>query len=274
MKKIISMMFAVILAIVALPCVAIANDETHVLGNASLVIETSIDSEDISDDYIHPGASIDVAIKGDISNIASMIFSVDFQCEGAEISEPDLTKNTMGGNLFYNEQNGLFIWLASNFATEINNQGVFATFSVTLPDIENKEQKEFVASATIIEASTQYEDFSDEYITKTDDEKTLLISHFWNSGEVQADGTVKYTCLKSDCNKTYTGGGLILGDVDNNGKIEAADITALARHVAKINIIENNNILEQCCDTTHDKNVTAEDITRLARYVAKIINEL
>ena len=62
----------------------------------------------------------------------------------------------------------------------------------------------------------------------------------------------------------------LIGDVNGDGAITADDLTALARHVAKISIITDTAALARC-DVTKDGSVTADDLTMLARYVAKII---
>ena len=72
----------------------------------------------------------------------------------------------------------------------------------------------------------------------------------------------------------YTPSGAVtplLGDVNGDGAITADDLTALARHVAKISIITDTAALARC-DVTKDGSVTADDLTMLARYVAKIIS--
>ena len=63
----------------------------------------------------------------------------------------------------------------------------------------------------------------------------------------------------------------LIGDVNGDGAITADDLTALARHVAKISIITDTAALARC-DVTNDGSVTADDLTMLARYVAKIIS--
>ena len=63
----------------------------------------------------------------------------------------------------------------------------------------------------------------------------------------------------------------LIGDVNGDGAITADDLTALARHVAKISIITDTAALARC-DVTKDGSVTADDLTMLARYVAKIIS--
>ena len=63
----------------------------------------------------------------------------------------------------------------------------------------------------------------------------------------------------------------LLGDVNGDGAITADDLTALARHVAKISVITDTAALARC-DVTNDGSVTADDLTMLARYVAKIIS--
>lgn len=63
------------------------------------------------------------------------------------------------------------------------------------------------------------------------------------------------------------------GDVNTDGVVTAADLTLLARHVAKIEVITDPVALLNA-DVTGDGSVSAEDLTKLARYIAKIIQTL
>lgn len=65
----------------------------------------------------------------------------------------------------------------------------------------------------------------------------------------------------------------LLGDVNTDGVVTAADLTLLARHVAKIEVITDPVALLNA-DVTGDGSVSAEDLTKLARYIAKIIQTL
>ncbi|MBQ1908106.1 MAG: dockerin type I repeat-containing protein, partial [Firmicutes bacterium] len=62
----------------------------------------------------------------------------------------------------------------------------------------------------------------------------------------------------------------LLGDVNCDGEVTAADLTKLARHVAKIELLEDSAAL-QAADVTKDDAISAADLTKLARYVAQII---
>ncbi len=62
------------------------------------------------------------------------------------------------------------------------------------------------------------------------------------------------------------------GDVNGDSAVDAADLTVLARHVAKIEEITSPALMTNA-DTDKDKTVAASDLTRLARYVARIISE-
>jgi len=73
--------------------------------------------------------------------------------------------------------------------------------------------------------------------------------------------------------RSETGDTLVLGDVNLDGEITAADLTMLARHVAKIETITDTDSLFNA-EVTGDQQLTAEDLTKLARYVAKIIDTL
>ena len=61
-----------------------------------------------------------------------------------------------------------------------------------------------------------------------------------------------------------------LGDVDNNGKIQAVDALAVLRHVAKIETLDDPASL--AADVDCDGKVKAVDALAILRYVAKIID--
>ena len=66
---------------------------------------------------------------------------------------------------------------------------------------------------------------------------------------------------------------VLYGDVTLDGKVNAQDLTALARHVAKIQLLTDPRSLKNA-DVNLDDDVNAQDLTRLARFVAKIIPSL
>ena len=61
-----------------------------------------------------------------------------------------------------------------------------------------------------------------------------------------------------------------LGDVDNNGKIQAVDALAVLRHVAKIETLDDTASL--AADVDCDGKVKAVDALAILSYVAKIID--
>ena len=70
----------------------------------------------------------------------------------------------------------------------------------------------------------------------------------------------------------FAGKVISLGDVNNDDAVDASDLTALARHVAKIQLLDAEYL--EAADVNKDGNVDATDLTMLARYVAKIITSL
>ncbi len=65
----------------------------------------------------------------------------------------------------------------------------------------------------------------------------------------------------------------ISGDLNGDGEVDASDLTILARHVGKVETMEDETALANA-DVTGDGNVDASDLTKLAQYVGKIISSL
>ncbi|MCC8090027.1 MAG: leucine-rich repeat protein [Oscillospiraceae bacterium] len=63
------------------------------------------------------------------------------------------------------------------------------------------------------------------------------------------------------------------GDLNGDGEVNASDLTILARHVGKVETIEDETCLANA-DVTGDGDVDASDLTKLAQYVGKIITSL
>ena len=66
---------------------------------------------------------------------------------------------------------------------------------------------------------------------------------------------------------------LLLGDVDMDGQRSAADVTAIGRHLAKLETITDPYALV-LADTNRDGSLSAADATRLGQFIAKLISEL
>ncbi len=65
----------------------------------------------------------------------------------------------------------------------------------------------------------------------------------------------------------------IPGDLNGDGEVDASDLTVLARHVGKVETMEDETCLANA-DVTGDGSVDASDLTKLAQYVGKIISSL
>ncbi len=61
-----------------------------------------------------------------------------------------------------------------------------------------------------------------------------------------------------------------LGDINNSGEVDSDDLTALARHTAKLDILTEDALLAADVDLSGE--VDADDLTLMARYVAKLID--
>lgn len=65
----------------------------------------------------------------------------------------------------------------------------------------------------------------------------------------------------------------VLGDVNRDGEVTADDLTVLARHIAKIDVLTDAELLRNA-DVNSDSSIDANDLTRLARFIARIIKTL
>ena len=63
----------------------------------------------------------------------------------------------------------------------------------------------------------------------------------------------------------------VLGDFDLDGDVDASDLTLLARHVGKIEVLTGQAL--ENADVNGDGEVNANDLTKHARYIGKIITD-
>lgn len=104
-----------------------------------------------------------------------------------------------------------------------------------------------------------------EYDLRTADE-LLSLSPVW----VGADGTVYTDADEMISNRgavALTRG--ITCDLTGDGKTDSADLTALLRHVAKIEEITDAGLLKKA-DVNGDKVINAKDVTKLAQFLNAI----
>ena len=64
---------------------------------------------------------------------------------------------------------------------------------------------------------------------------------------------------------------VLVGDVNNDSKVNSKDLTALARNIAKWIGYDDSNINKDAADTNGDGKVNSKDLTALARHIAKWI---
>lgn len=92
------------------------------------------------------------------------------------------------------------------------------------------------------------------------------IKGFYNTVQ-NIDGKEQATETKVQLeNMTYEVVPLLYGDIDNNGKVDFADVLCLKRHVAKWSGYENINT--ELANLNHDDSIDEKDILILERYVA------
>lgn len=61
------------------------------------------------------------------------------------------------------------------------------------------------------------------------------------------------------------------GDLDLNGTVEATDLTAMAKHVGRMEYL-NDEWSSKTADVNRDGVIDASDLTILAKYVGRMIN--
>ncbi len=107
-------------------------------------------------------------------------------------------------------------------------------------------------------------------IGSNNDYLTSATIHYNSTGPEDADDTGD-----TDTSGDSSGGtdAATPGDLNGDGEVDASDLTVLARHVGKVETIEDSTYLANA-DVTGDGNVDASDLTRLAQYVGKIISAL
>jgi hypothetical protein len=87
-----------------------------------------------------------------------------------------------------------------------------------------------------------------------------------SSEDPEAHTFVDGVCI---CGATEPAAGTMKGDVDLDGDIDARDLTLMARHIAKIELITDPAALDNA-DINSDGDISAFDLTKLARHIAKI----
>ncbi|MCD7852725.1 MAG: dockerin type I domain-containing protein [Oscillospiraceae bacterium] len=86
-------------------------------------------------------------------------------------------------------------------------------------------------------------------------------------------GILKLTTRTSGGSSSGGTDAAIPGDLNGDGEVNAGDLTILARHVGKVETMEDETCLANA-DVTGDGSVDASDLTKLAQYVGKIISSL
>jgi len=139
--------------------------------------------------------------------------------------------------------------------TLVNNSGNFVLYNANAPLNESTDVltvtflvKDTVAHQTPLAASFKN-------IRLSDGQKDLAVAPAEWTGTAVAAGEV------------------VKGDVTLDGEVDADDLTALARHVAKIETLDAASALANA-DVDDNGTLSADDLTKLARYVAKIISSL
>lgn len=128
------------------------------------------------------------------------------------------------------------------------------------------------------EKDERYAQFvSQLYVTSVCLDDSVTLSEDWTMKNYNLENALEKEFILKDENSSspleyaWPEGEILKGDINGDGYVDASDLTILARHVAKIEIV-SGPLLDNA-DVNSDSTVDAQDLTLLARYVAKIINE-
>ncbi len=100
---------------------------------------------------------------------------------------------------------------------------------------------------------------------------TLFITS--NDGTTSVSVPLSYSYCSGDESHWIEPASYTLGDVNGDSSVNASDLTALAKHLAEIQVITDANLLK-AADCDKNGTPSAADLTKLARFVASIITSL
>ena len=92
-------------------------------------------------------------------------------------------------------------------------------------------------------------------------------SMYFSKNDVSTPDEAEPEKAETDEEKTYK-----LGDVDGDGDITVKDVSAIQRHIAKIEFLAPAQL--EGADVNQDNNVNINDATRIQKYISHIINQL
>ncbi|MCD8390066.1 MAG: leucine-rich repeat protein, partial [Oscillospiraceae bacterium] len=179
------------------------------------------------------------------------------------------------GSVYYNDEtnwtdNALYIdgWLAAvsdcseeSFVVETGTVGIAmgVLASYDLQSVHIPDSVKYICDY----AFAYCEALTDVYYSGSEED--------WNAIEIGTEND----CLLNATIAYDSGseGSTTPGDLNGDGEVNASDLTILARHVGKVETMQDETYLATA-DVTGDGNVDASDLTKLAQYVGKIISSL
>ena len=252
MRKVLALILSVVM-VMSLLVVAGAQTETDVTLSIEPRNVASGETEVLFDVYLVPNGIKKIgAFQFSVSGRGCTITDVTYRNDSLAFDEGKGAFAYFGGAL----NDGVYTFVAAGTAKE-----TYTVDGKTYPaHIWNAEEKtKIVTLKATIDSSV-----SCQLIVARSGDKQFSVGYDDGSGS----GVRPYYEVAVNSQAVNLSGAL-LGDVNGDGKVNAGDLTKLARIVAKIDALDDS--LKSVADVTKDGSVNAGDLTMLARYVAKII---
>lgn len=253
----------------SLAIVAGATEETDTPASSQQTVTLNVTCTSVTDDGV---ATFEISINAPASGVAALQFYLSaegmthvYKANEQGETVPDVTYNETTLEAVANlkaivlKEKGQYGYTASS-----ETDGKFYVYGGNV----NTEGRYLSGTTKLMTVQYQLNDGAESGTLKISDFKAC------QSGD-KAIGEDGYTCTAPEyvtATRPTTGGTTLKGDVNGDGVVNSADLTALARIVGKIDTADD--AVKQRADVVQDGVINSADLTKLARYIGKIISTL